>query len=78
MNRGQWVALRHTWPIALWDSLFFDEGRYEPNATQSAEWNRGAYLVEVSDTVARAIRRVPSSWRRTRRSRTRGESFKAR
>ena len=41
---GLLFAIR--WPIALWDSLFFDEGRYEPNATQSAEWNRGAYLVE--------------------------------
>ena len=29
-----------------WRSLFFREGEYEPDAKQSAEWNRGAYLVE--------------------------------
>ncbi|KDR30209.1 alcohol dehydrogenase [Caballeronia zhejiangensis] len=29
-----------------WRSLFFREGEYQPDATQSAEWNRGAYLVE--------------------------------
>ncbi len=29
-----------------WRSLFFREGAYEPDASQSAEWNRGAYLVE--------------------------------
>jgi mono/diheme cytochrome c family protein len=26
--------------------LFFDEGAYQPDAAQSEEWNRGAYLVE--------------------------------
>jgi mono/diheme cytochrome c family protein len=26
--------------------LFFKEGTYQPDATKSAEWNRGAYLVE--------------------------------
>jgi mono/diheme cytochrome c family protein len=26
--------------------LFFQEGEYAPNPTKSAEWNRGAYLVE--------------------------------
>jgi mono/diheme cytochrome c family protein len=29
-----------------WRSLFFSEGEYEPDPKQSAEWNRGAYLVE--------------------------------
>jgi mono/diheme cytochrome c family protein len=29
-----------------WRTLFFAEGEYQPNAHQSAEWNRGAYLVE--------------------------------
>lgn len=29
-----------------WRTLYFDEGEYTPNAQKSAEWNRGAYLVE--------------------------------
>lgn len=31
---------------AGWKLLFFKEGRYEPVADKSAEWNRGAYLAE--------------------------------
>lgn len=31
---------------AGWKLLFFKEGRYEPDASRSAEWNRGAYLAE--------------------------------
>jgi mono/diheme cytochrome c family protein len=40
------------WPLSVrevmagWNSLFFDEGSYRPDARQSAQWNRGAYLVE--------------------------------
>jgi mono/diheme cytochrome c family protein len=29
-----------------WRTLYFKEGEYQPNPAQSAEWNRGAYLVE--------------------------------
>jgi mono/diheme cytochrome c family protein len=29
-----------------WDKLFFKEGEFTPPAGKSAEWNRGAYLVE--------------------------------
>ena len=29
-----------------WRTLYFKEGEYVPDAAQSAEWNRGAYLVE--------------------------------
>jgi mono/diheme cytochrome c family protein len=29
-----------------WKLLFFRSGRYQPNASKSAEWNRGAYLAE--------------------------------
>lgn len=29
-----------------WNLLFFDNKGFEPNKTQSAEWNRGAYLVQ--------------------------------
>lgn len=31
--------------LALWRVLFFEPGRFEPDTTRSAEWNRGAYLV---------------------------------
>ena len=33
--------------LAGWKILFFERGRYDPNPAQSAEWNRGAYLVEA-------------------------------
>jgi mono/diheme cytochrome c family protein len=29
-----------------WRTLFFNEGEYKPDPSQSAEWNRGRYLVE--------------------------------
>lgn len=29
-----------------WRTLYFQEGEYQPNRAKSAEWNRGAYLVE--------------------------------
>ncbi|HTA99696.1 MAG TPA: c-type cytochrome [Bradyrhizobium sp.] len=32
--------------IAGWKLLFLRHGTYQPDATRSAEWNRGAYLVE--------------------------------
>ena len=32
--------------ILGWRTLFFKEGEYKPDPSQSAEWNRGAYLVE--------------------------------
>jgi mono/diheme cytochrome c family protein len=32
--------------IAGWKLLFLRRGTYQPDLTQSAEWNRGAYLVE--------------------------------
>ena len=32
--------------ILGWRTLFFNEGEYQPDPTKSAEWNRGAYLVE--------------------------------
>lgn len=30
-----------------WKILFFKNGRYQPNPSKSAEWNRGAYLTEA-------------------------------
>lgn len=32
--------------ILGWRTLFFQEGEYRPDPTQTAEWNRGAYLVQ--------------------------------
>jgi mono/diheme cytochrome c family protein len=32
--------------IAGWKLLFFERGQFQPSATQTAEWNRGAYLVD--------------------------------
>jgi mono/diheme cytochrome c family protein len=47
-------APAHTliWPVgtqaalAVWRSLFFSPSPFQPNPAQSAEWNRGAYLVQ--------------------------------
>ena len=33
--------------MIAWKALYLDDARYAPNAKQSAEWNRGAYLVEA-------------------------------
>ncbi len=32
--------------LAAWDQLFFTPGTFHPDPHKSAEWNRGAYLVE--------------------------------
>jgi mono/diheme cytochrome c family protein len=32
--------------ILGWRTLYFNEGVFKPDPTKSAEWNRGAYLVE--------------------------------
>jgi mono/diheme cytochrome c family protein len=32
-----------------WDKLYFTPGEYKPDPTKSAEWNRGAYLVEGAE-----------------------------
>ena len=32
--------------LAVWRALYFRPGRYEPQSAQSADWNRGAYLVQ--------------------------------
>ena len=34
------------WSMAVWRELYFSEGRFRPEASKSAQWNRGAYLVE--------------------------------
>ncbi|MFZ0113879.1 MAG: cytochrome c [Xanthobacteraceae bacterium] len=32
--------------LVFWNALNFTPGRYQPNPQKSAEWNRGAYIVE--------------------------------
>lgn len=32
--------------MGVWNALFFDNARFEPDSSQSEQWNRGAYLVE--------------------------------
>ena len=32
--------------VGAWQQMFLDEGRFEPRADKSDEWNRGAYIVE--------------------------------
>ncbi|MGN6701513.1 MAG: cytochrome c [Burkholderiaceae bacterium] len=40
------------WPLswrggmAVWNKMFFDPGEYKTNPHKSAQWNRGAYLIE--------------------------------
>ena len=40
------------WPLSVresvagWNTLFFKAGTFQPNPRKSAQWNRGAYLVE--------------------------------
>ena len=38
--------LDHRFVIAGWKLLFLRHGTFEPDSSKSAEWNRGAYLVE--------------------------------
>jgi mono/diheme cytochrome c family protein len=38
---------RQRWAMAIWNALFFEPARFQPDPTQTAEWNRGAYLVEA-------------------------------
>jgi mono/diheme cytochrome c family protein len=32
--------------MRVWNALYFSQGDYKPDSKQSAEWNRGAYLVD--------------------------------
>ena len=34
------------WLLGIWNFLFLDDDPFEPQSDKSAEWNRGAYLVE--------------------------------
>jgi len=47
-NRPHEVGFPYNTPLAMavWRALFFTPGRFAPEPAQSAEWNRGAYLVQ--------------------------------
>ncbi|CAI0987404.1 Alcohol dehydrogenase cytochrome c subunit precursor [Serratia entomophila] len=47
-NRASDISwpLSMRWPLAVWNRLFHDDQVYRPDPQQSAEWNRGAYLVQ--------------------------------
>jgi len=32
--------------LSAWNAMYFNEGRFVPDSSHSAEWNRGAYLVQ--------------------------------
>ena len=34
------------WSMGAWRELYFSDGTFRPDATRTATWNRGAYLVE--------------------------------
>lgn len=38
------LAMR--WPLSIWNWMFHTQGAYQENPDKSAEWNRGAYLVQ--------------------------------
>jgi alcohol dehydrogenase (quinone), cytochrome c subunit len=40
------ALLSPRWPLMAWNMLFADDRRFTPDPKQSAQWNRGAYLVE--------------------------------
>jgi mono/diheme cytochrome c family protein len=35
------------WLMTIWKELYFESGIYEPDESNSEDWNRGAYLVEA-------------------------------
>nr|WP_298720422.1 cytochrome c [uncultured Steroidobacter sp.] len=38
-------VFKQRWAMTLWNALFFEPARFEPDPKQTPEWNRGAYLV---------------------------------
>ena len=43
---GNSAAFSQRWSMKLWNKLFFKPGPFAEDKSQSAAWNRGAYLVE--------------------------------
>lgn len=46
--------------MIFWDALYFTPGQYRPDASQSATWNRGAYVVEGPGHCGAC--HTPKSW----------------
>jgi mono/diheme cytochrome c family protein len=46
--------------MMMWNFLFLDAHAFAPDPQQSAEWNRGAYLVQARLIAAPVIRRAAS------------------
>ena len=40
------LPFNQRWGLSLWNWVFLDNTPFQPQASQSAEWNRGAYLVQ--------------------------------
>ncbi len=40
------IAFAFRFVMKIWNAMFFEEGRFVADSSQSEEWNRGAYLVE--------------------------------
>ena len=38
--------LNMRWPLSVWNMVFHDNDVFQPDSSQSDEWNRGAYLVQ--------------------------------
>jgi mono/diheme cytochrome c family protein len=49
MNRADTLGFPYNqrWSMIIWSWLFSPNSRFTPNAAQSAQWNRGAYLAEA-------------------------------
>jgi mono/diheme cytochrome c family protein len=45
-ENDQWLPMRIRETVAVWNLLFFDKGVFKPDPHKSAEWNRGAFIME--------------------------------
>nr|WP_157003211.1 c-type cytochrome [Ralstonia sp. A12] len=43
---GMSFPFNQRWGLSLWNWAFLESEPFQPNASQSAEWNRGAYIVQ--------------------------------
>lgn len=43
---GMSFPFNQRWGLSLWNWAFLESAPFQPNASQSAEWNRGAYIVQ--------------------------------
>ena len=58
--------------MAAWNALYFKSGEFKPDPTKSAEWNRGAYLVEGLGHCGACHTPKTHAWRRRSRARFSG------